>query len=405
MSNKPRIRQWAFVSHGAEAGKSTFLGSNAIPPLMVVDADNRFDAVESLNPGPVLYATQVFNTLDLAEELIKRVPKEGVKSLLWDSLTKIYSLPNRMGLMKNIQKKAEGGNRASSFVDKSNAMTLARDLVVLGPHVYFCWHTTSGVDGAGKSEIRDMISDIEKERLMTSINVVLEFFYKGPADDRSYGVRVVSARDFAGRRANVGFELWDEVGYWRGGADLLEKLIYTPFDSREGAISWAAEALKMEIDEVEGEYDHFKETERPDNSGQMFSGWYLRVKELKETWKGKTQPGPETKAKVIDVLKISGEEAGDHEPKVGAGEYITRDGAAEDSLAALGDLKEATIGNVVFAAATAWPERFSADQALVALRGYPELPENAEVKMDRMVTTGTALKMFDWLKDLEVELT
>jgi len=129
--DKPKKRQWALISHGAEAGKSTFLASNARPPLMVVDSDSRFDAVEPLALGPVLYPSQVIDTLELAEELILRIPKESVKSLGWDSLTKLYSIFARLGFMRNLAGKQRiSSSKASEMIDKSNAMTIARDMAI-----------------------------------------------------------------------------------------------------------------------------------------------------------------------------------------------------------------------------------------------------------------------------------
>ena len=51
--NKLRVRHWALISHGAEAGKTTFLASNARPPLFVVDTDGRFGAGDRSGRAPV----------------------------------------------------------------------------------------------------------------------------------------------------------------------------------------------------------------------------------------------------------------------------------------------------------------------------------------------------------------
>jgi hypothetical protein len=376
------------TSQGAEAGKSTFLAANARTPLMCVDADSRFDAVEPLSGGQVLYPSQVINTLDLAEELILRVPKEGVKSLAWDSITKLYSLPTRIGLMKNIQGRAASGNRASSWVDKSNIMTLARDLAILGTDVYYCWHTTSGVDGLGKTEVRDMISAVEKDRLMTSINATLEFF----VEDGRYGIRVLRARDYGDRKANVGFVLYDEPGnYWRGGADLLEELMYVAaFGSPASAIGWAAEKLGISLDEATGEYEHQRDELSPENAAQMYTAWYMHVIKI-TNGKPVIESPPEP-----EVVSDPAEQAAEQ-----AQELARVVIEARADLAKMGD--QIKVGNVVFSAATAWPNKFTADQALLKLQEWPDKPDDVEIRMDRSILGETGLKMFDWLAEVVVE--
>lgn len=402
--NHPKKRQWALTSNGAEAGKSTFLATNARPPIMVVDSDGRFDAVEPLVDGVVLYPSQMINTLDLAEELIKRIPEEGAKSLLWDSLTKIYSLPARLGFMRNQQgRQRVSSSRASEMIDKSNAMTIARDLAILGTDVYYCWHLTTGVDGLGASEVRDMISAVEKDRLMTSVNVTLEFF----KENGSYGISVQRARDFGGRKANTGFVVYDEPGnYWRGGAALLEELIYTPFSSKEDAVSWAAALLSLTPEEAQGEYDHLRETTNPESHGQMFTAWYLHVRDSNADntlYKSENPPKsePEKEPELKPVAEVAGNETKGF-PDWDIPESIPvseAEAVARESLLALESM---TVGNVVFAAATAWPDKFTADQALLKLRDWPEVPDDAELRMERVIKNETGEKMFDWLEGVEV---
>lgn len=406
--NKPRKRHWVLTSHGAGAGKTTFLASNARPPIMVIDADGRFDASEPLVDGSVHYATQVIDTLALAEELIVEVPKNGDKSMLWDSMTKIYSLPARLGFMRN-KTGRRSSSRAAEMVDKSNAMTLARDLVVLGTDVYYCWHTTEGVDGMGKTEVRDMISDVEKNRLMTSVNVQLEFAIE---QGGIFSARVVYARDFGDRKANVGFKIYDKPGnYWRGGADLLEQMIYTPYTSKEEALKWTADKLGLNIDEAEGVYDHAKELINPENSGQMFAMYYLHVKGLYEKEPGAPPGTPEIPEEEPIEEPVEELESGpfdnedNNEPVEEPAETPEPEtnGANEsrESLIALGE--KITVGNVVFSVATAWPEKFTADQALLKLRDYPDVPEGTELRMDRSILDQTGLKMFDWLGSVDID--
>jgi len=312
---KLRVRHWALISHGAEAGKSTFIAANARAPIFVVDTDSRFSAVEALVQGEVIYPTQTRNSRALAEEIMETFDKgdgRGFRTLAWDSLTKLYSIHARLAYMRNregLQK-----NKAAGMIDKSNAMTIARDLAILGTDCYFVWHTTSGVDGMGQTEVRDMISSVERERLMTSVNVTLEFEHSRG----QYGVKVVTARDFAGRKANTGFTLWDEPGnYWAGAADRLERLIYTSFVNPDEAIDWAVyqykDKLSTEVmpDEMMGEYEHLKEKVQPQSASEMWVAWVQHID-------SKVAPAAKTdQEKVVEAAPPQAATAGERYRKTG----------------------------------------------------------------------------------------
>lgn len=277
--NKLRTRHWALSSHGALLGKTTFIASNCRTPIIVVDTDGRFDAVEALIDGEVFYPSQVINPLTLAEEIMELCATNKIGSIAFDSLTKLYSIHARMAYMRNQQGRGSSKSRAAEMVHKSNAMTIARDMAMLGTDMYYTWHTTSGVDSGGQSEIRSMISDIERERLQTSINVTLEFI----EDSGCYGARIQNARDFGGRKANIGFTIWDAPGnYWRGAADWIEELIYTSFTGKPEAVAWVARELSLEIDEAEGVYDYVKESHAPETPALMWVALIMRVRELQQ---------------------------------------------------------------------------------------------------------------------------
>lgn len=332
-----RTRHWALHSHGALAGKSTFIAANCRAPIIVVDTDGRFEAVEGLVEGQVLYPEQVIDPLTLAEELIALNTKHKPATIAWDSLTKLYSIHARMGYMRGRsgRKTAKGKsvNKASELIDKSNAMTIARDLAILGTDVYFVWHTTSGVDGQGKSEVKDMISSIEKERLMTSINVTLEFMVK----DGNFGVTVMQARDFGGRKSNVGFTMWDKTGnYWHGAAERLERLIYTSFASKEEMMAWGAERLSIMPDEAEGVYDHLKESHSDATRSQLTTAWIEHVDELAAA---KKISAPEEKVVTETVAQEPEKEEVTNNGAIGASEEGTEaesrsNGAINGAIAA-----------------------------------------------------------------------
>ena len=401
MEKRLKRRQWALVSDGANAGKTTFTAANARTPIMVIDTDGRFDAVESLVNGPVLYPAQVFDPLDLAEELIDRVPKEKVATLFWDSMTKFYSVHARLAYMRNLAgKQKRTGSRAAEMVDKSNAMTIARDLAILGTDVFYSWHLTHGVNGTGKSEIRDMISAVEKGRLMTSINVSLLFIRE---KDR-FGLKVESARDFGGRPANVGFTIWDEPGnYWRGGAERLERLIYTTFSGKAEAVQWGSEKIGNEdLGEVEGIYDYLKEQVRPDSYMQMFVAWIEHIDGLVANSNPKPvkvpDKPPEPKLEPPVEVKPEPEKPGES-PAEAAEEIEVDPGNLADMKASWDEHKELYLNHVVFAAAKLRPDKYKdAGDALLETANYP-MPEGIilEFKMDQRVTREGGEKILDFL--------
>jgi hypothetical protein len=376
---------------------------------MVIDTDGRFDAVESLVNGPVLYPSQVFDPLELAEELIDRVPKEKVGTLFWDSMTKFYSIHARLGFMRNLAGKQRQKSRAAEMVDKSNAMTIARDLAILGTDVFYSWHLTHGVDGTGQSEIRDMISAVEKDRLMTSINAS---FLMIREKDR-FGLTVQSARDFGGRPANVGFTIWDEPGnYWRGGAERVERLMYTTFSGKADAVKWGSERIKNEdLAEVEGIYDHLKENVHPETHMQMFVAWIEHIDHLvangqvKETKvpKKPVQKPPEPPEEEKKEPEPPPQPEPPEEPReelVLESEKISVDsGKLADVKASFGEHEKLFQSHVYKAAATLRPDKYKdAEAALEAAKAFPP-PEGITlmIDMNQRITTAGADKILDFL--------
>lgn len=431
-----KTRHWALHSHGALAGKSTFIAANCRAPIIVVDTDGRFEAVEGLVQGQVLYPEQVIDPLTLVEDIIELHGKHNPASMAWDSLTKLYSVHARIGYMRGRsgRKTAKGKdiNRAAELIEKSNAMTIARDLAILGTDMYYVWHTTSGVGGTGDSEIRDMISSIEKERLMTSVNVVLEFMAK---DDR-YGVMVVSARDYGGRKSNTGFTMWDKPGnYWHGAAERLERLIYTSFVSKDEMMSWGAERLGIMPDEAEGEYENLKSSAgKGATRSQLSVAWIEHVDGLvgKRTKPPEKEVVPEVVAQEPedeqpdgiddfpfdpsvpdDDVKELAEELGGvvkkdqaEEPEESVaddppksynfdGELIQ---AAKKALQETNENGKTYLKYVVAAVRKAVPWKYADDDAVLKrVPDYPKMPASYNAIPDQITTMSGAEKLFDWL--------
>lgn len=276
MAIKYPTRNWALVSVGAEAGKSTFVAANARTPAYVIDSDNRFDGVQGLADGEVLYPATPQGKivpLDISEQAEDAIFNRGVQSVVVDSVTKIYSLHARRGFMRNRSGRGNK-NKASEMISKSDAMTVLRDIAAYGTDLYYIWHETAGVDASGQSEVRAMISQVEMDRLFTSINAILRF----KRENGRYAITVERVRDFGGRPANARFTIWDSPGnYWQGGAARLERLMYTSFSGQKEAIRWMGEQLGNEDPaEMENLYEHIKSERAPESPSQM---WVAVVEE------------------------------------------------------------------------------------------------------------------------------
>jgi len=391
--NKLKRRHWALFSDGAGAGKSTFLGSNVRRPAIVVDTDGRFGAVAPLADGEIIYPKQFIDPLTLVEELMVLVVEKEAKTVVFDSLTKLYSVHARIGYMR--ARAGRSKNKASEHIDKANAMSVARDIAVFGTDIFYCYHRTHGIDGMGNSEVRDMISGVEMARLATSINVSLEFFRK---KDR-FGITVVEARDFGGRPANTGFTLYDEPGnYWAGGAERLERLIYSSFHSRDEAIKWGAKSLGLLPEEAESEYERVKDVVSPETKPEMWIAWVQHVDDLvKDKTEDKTEDknSPASAPQEQPAAEIQVE---DTEPA-----YETD--LDKDTLRAGLNTPDATIGKVVYAAATVKDDLTSVVDYLLRLKEYPFTDSQQavieagkfKIIMDQKLKGTTAQEMYDWL--------
>jgi hypothetical protein len=401
MTNKLKTRQWALISDGAELGKSTFIASNARPPLLVIDTDGRFGAVEALAAGKVFYLDQVLDPRLILEDTMNLHLKEKLGTISFDSLTKLYSFHARHAYMQNLDGISK--NKAAAMVRKSNAMTVARDLAILGTDIFYSWHTTAGISGKGEAETRDMISEVERSRLATSINVTLQFIRV----EGLYGIKVVGARDFGGRPANVGFALFDPPGnYHRGMADKIERLLYTAFTGKPEAVKWAARELEIEIDEAEGMYEYEKENVKPKSPSDMWVAWVQKIDSLvaeRAQSAGaelEKEDSPEETKKEEEIEIGSTEEESALPPE----DTIDENFIAE-TKAGLSKHENLSVGHVVFAVAEARADFYnSAEGALKKLSEYPEgFPEKFEAKMDQRLSPEGGGKLYDWLVGLATE--
>lgn len=247
--NKLPDRNWGLQGF-PESGKSTFLASNAETPAYVIDSDNRFAFVADLMKGKIIrpYSRAAnIRAYDIQEAADITVLSEmQANCIIVDSVTKIYEMQSRLasmqGNMTDAERKVKGlsTNKASDQVEKANAMAVLRTLAGYGVPIYYVWHLTRGRNHKGQEEVRPTISDIELERLQASLAATLEF----RCENKRYSVTVMSARDLGGKPTNVGFTIYDaKRNYWRGGAERLERLMYTIFMDEKEAVMWGMAQL------------------------------------------------------------------------------------------------------------------------------------------------------------------
>lgn len=311
-------RNWALISLGAGAGKSTFVAANCKPPIFVIDSDNRFDSVQALVPddGQVHIASRKarINPLDMLDETEAMVLEGDIESIAVDSVTKIYSMHARRGSMRNRQGRG-AKNKASEMIAKADAMAIIMDLAAFGTDIYYIWHETRGVDSKGKEGVRGMISEVERERLMTSVNVILKFF----RENGRYGLFVDYARDYGGVPANIGFTMYDYPGnYWRGAGERLERLIYTRFKNQDDAINWG----KAQLDEAKANvnvaslYEQTKRETKPKDAAQMWVAWITAVDAvLREDQAAVTVKSPEPEPEPEPEVESDAAESKPEEPE------------------------------------------------------------------------------------------
>lgn len=288
MSNYPD-RLWG-IQGPPESGKSTFLGANVERPTYVIDPDNRFAFVSGLGEGEIVRpATRAGNIkpLDIQEQAeIAVLVQMTAESIVVDTVSRIYSLYSRIasikGNMSEDERKRRGlsKNKASDQVDKSNAMTILQNLAGFGVPVYYVWLTRHNKrDHQGNEETRTVISKMELDGLRSSLAAIIDFHRDVTL---GYGATVIAARDFNGRPSNVDFTIYDKPNnYWRGGAERLERLMYTVFANEQEAVSWGMAQLKN--DDYGEIQDLFAHNSSGDTWAQKSVSWIELVDNLVAT--------------------------------------------------------------------------------------------------------------------------
>lgn len=289
-------RHWALVGHPG-GGKSTF-AAVMDAPLLVVDADHRFQEVAKLAGGDVYEVSG--NPADhvdparIAQLLAANMPGAGVSTVVIDSLTAIIAPLVTQAVMDNDA--GANKNRVAAFKGKALALRCLQDAVTRwGCDTLWIYHLRAGMDGNARQVESTSISAVELARLRRSLNMQLRIVQEG---DRR-GVKV----DWA-RRGRQGLTLWDETGVWRGMPERIEVAVYdgltqteqdaiekrTPksFASMEDAIAWGFETgVFRDAVHAKLAYGKVKEEAKPATAGLMWAAWIAdverRLEEREET--------------------------------------------------------------------------------------------------------------------------
>lgn len=288
-------------------GKSTF-AARLRGPLLVIDADHRFDEVARLAGGDVFQLSdRPADNMDperIAAILGRDMPGADVGTVVIDSLTGILAPLVTRAILDNDA--GRNKNRVAGFKTKALALRLLQDSVTgWGTDCLWVWHLQEGRDANAAAVTTATIPRLELARLTRSLNVLLRVV----EEDGRRGVHV----DWA-RRGRSGMTLWDDTGTWAGMPEALERAIYdglteadrnrieaeTPasFPNAAAAMAWGFEqGVFQDAAHAANAYEACKRQHSPKTAGDMWPLWIADVtarKAARESNGGQAQPEPAT---------------------------------------------------------------------------------------------------------------
>lgn len=288
---KYALRLWCVYGF-PNVGKSTFL-AQLRQPLLVVDADQRFDEVLKATPQLLAHALSEvpadYTDPDrIAALLNQNMPGSTIGTIAIDSLTTIISPLVTQAIREKKQDKME------QWKDKATAMRILQDSVSRwGCDVAWVFHLIEGHDHDAKKRVRATLSETERARLMRSINLQIELFRDASRD--RFGARVTWAR-----RGRSGIALWDEAGDWKGMPERIEAAVYDGLSTEEQdrieqqapesfpnaatAIAWGFDRKAFEaLEHARNAYNKLKAEQKPQTAKAMRDLWVADVeRRLKE---------------------------------------------------------------------------------------------------------------------------
>jgi hypothetical protein len=284
-------RLWSLVGYPG-AGKSSF-AARLRGPMVVVDADHRFQEVLSLAKDEVyeLSDTKSDNVdpNQISRLLSINMPGSGAKTIIVDSLTAIITPIVVQAMIDHDNGKER--NLSAAFKTKALAMRQLQDAVTRwGCDVLWIYHLQDARDARANEVTRATVSQTELARLTRSINVQLEIVHD-KHNPGLRGIKVVWAR-----RGRSGSIIWDESGTWENMPERIEEAIYDGltkeeqdsiektvpdyFPNPETAVSWALEQGAYEhIPHARNAYDKLKRDRSPKSAREMAQFWVEYVQE------------------------------------------------------------------------------------------------------------------------------
>lgn len=280
-------RLWLLEGY-PNSGKTTF-AVQMRGPLLVIDADHRFDEVlRTAGEREVFALSQVpADNVDpdrIVSILGQNMPGARIGTIIVDSLTPIISplvvqamIDNNAGREKNL---------VAAFRTKALAMRQVQDGVTRwGTDALWIYHLIDARDEKARALTRASIPPTELARLIRSVNLRVRII----ENDGKRGVKVVWAR-----RGRSEIELWDDAGLWGGMPEKIEAAVYdgltradqeqiaqaTPeiFPDAETAIAWGYErgAFKA-LQHARNAYNKLKCEAQPESAREMASLWAADV--------------------------------------------------------------------------------------------------------------------------------
>ncbi|WP_423856217.1 hypothetical protein [Acidithiobacillus ferridurans] len=157
-------------------------------------------------------------------ELLMTHGAGGAGTVSFDSLTAILKPLNAMAVTKN--RSGSVKNKASSFIEKANAMELILGAVTAtGVDTTFIWHLEDGKDANGKDIVHETISTTELAKMHRCLNAVIRI--GKDFNLRKRYAEVIWNREGV-RKQPDGKPLifYDELGWWKGVPEQIEAALY-----------------------------------------------------------------------------------------------------------------------------------------------------------------------------------
>lgn len=266
-------RHWALIG-AALGGKSTFAAQMRGPNL-VIDADHRFaEMVRAHGCDALAISEDPSDNVDVARIvacLEDGVPGAGVKTITVDSLTAIISPVVQRALLANMHE--ENKNKAAAWAEKATTMKILMDGVTRwGTDTLFIWHEEKGRGAKGEEEVKETLSDTERDRLTRCLDVELRIV----GDNGKRGIEVAWSR-----YGKSGVTLWDDTKTWQGMPEKVEAAIYGPegaafltFKSGEEAQAWAvSKGYFASLEKAKDAYTELRGAIKPKAAADMFAAW------------------------------------------------------------------------------------------------------------------------------------